>query len=46
LIGNKAAVFVAPSRTSPQREGTTKTNKENGEADSRKVEAKELIQTF
>jgi hypothetical protein len=46
LIGNKAAVFVAPSRTSPQREGitNTKTNKENGEADSRKVEAKELIQ--
>jgi hypothetical protein len=46
LIGNKAAVFVAPSRTSPQRDGITKTksNKENGEADSRKVEAKELIQ--
>jgi hypothetical protein len=30
----------------PQRKGitNTKTNKENGEADSRKVEAKKLIQ--
>jgi hypothetical protein len=45
---DRAPVFVAPSLTSPQREGIieTKTKKENGEADSRKVEAKRLITTI